>query len=167
MPASTSLVIVTAALLVGAQAAVPPYKPASEALVVSSPDSIDESMRLMPRDSFKGVGCDGILLSQTQTDKAVTGLVNQCRGKTQNVFSYDGDIVAFYCQWHPGPQCSVGSANHAFDMITDQCGLYQASNLSSFSSSPLLVLLLCTTSLLGPSVFLPTSIYPCVRTYVH
>lgn len=167
MPSSTSLVIVTAALLVGAQAAVPPYKPASEALVVSSPDSIDESMRLMPRDSFKGVGCDGILLSHPQTDKAVTGLVSQCRGKTQNIFSYDGDIVAFYCQWHPGPQCSVGSANHAFDMITDQCGLYQASDFSSFSSSPLLVLLLCPTSMLGLSVSLSMPSHPCIRTNAH
>lgn len=134
MPASTSLVLATAALLISAQAAVV-YKPVSEALVVSTPASIDEATGLKPRANFKGVGCDKIMLSNTETDQAVTGLINQCRGKTQSIFSYDGDSVVFYCQWHPGPQCSIDSANHAFDMITDQCGLYGVSNVSLFRSS--------------------------------
>ena len=135
MSASTTLVITTAALLISAHAAVV-YKPASEALVVSSPVSLDEATKLKPRKSYKGVGCDDITLSKTETDKAVAGLANQCRGTTQGIYSYDGDTVAFYCQWHPGPQCSVDSANHAFDMITEQCGLYGASDFPFSPRSP-------------------------------
>ncbi|CAK1358013.1 unnamed protein product [Cercospora beticola] len=74
-----------------------------------------------------GIGCDDIMINKEQTDKAVNDFYAVCQGKQQSIFTYVGDTVVFYCQWHPGPQCAVTSASHQFEMITSQCGLYGVS----------------------------------------
>ncbi|EME39179.1 hypothetical protein DOTSEDRAFT_28354 [Dothistroma septosporum NZE10] len=90
---------------------------------------------LASRDSYQGVGCDNIMLGKTDTDDATNSFYGQCEGLTQSLFVYDGDTVAFYCQWKPGPQCDVSSAHNAFTMITNQCGLYGAGSYSDNTES--------------------------------
>ena len=56
---------------------------------------------LAARGNYKGVGCDNIMLGKTDTDDATNTFYSRCEGLTQSLFVYDGDTVAFYCQWHP------------------------------------------------------------------
>ena len=56
---------------------------------------------LTPRGSYKGVGCDNIMINKADTDYAVGAFYAQCKDATQSIFKYDGDTVMFYCQWHP------------------------------------------------------------------
>ncbi|KAF2159983.1 hypothetical protein M409DRAFT_60384 [Zasmidium cellare ATCC 36951] len=83
--------------------------------------------------SYSGVGCDNIMLAQDETDTATQNLEFYGQGKTVSFFSYDGDTVAFYCQWRTAPKLDGASAVHAYQMITDQCGLYGAGSYSDKS----------------------------------
>ncbi|KAK4500606.1 hypothetical protein PRZ48_008795 [Zasmidium cellare] len=80
--------------------------------------------------SYRGVGCDDIMLAANEADTATQNLEFYCEGKTVSFFSYSGDTVAFYCQWRDGPKCAGDSAANALNMITGQCGNYGAGSFS-------------------------------------
>lgn len=125
---SKSLLLATATLLASANATLL-WKPTTEAIAVDVSELVlNETLAVRADEvTYKGVGCDRIGLGQTDTNNARNAFISHCQGRTTSLYYYSGDTVAFYCQWHPGPQCDTGSANHAFDMITNQCGIDQVS----------------------------------------
>jgi hypothetical protein len=77
-------------------------------------------------------GCDDISLNQHEYLDSVThNLEHRCGDGLRNtVFAIQGDMVAFYCEWHRAAQCTSSSAQWAWGYITEYCNTYRSGSVS-------------------------------------
>jgi hypothetical protein len=106
--------------------------------IYDGPRKVDRFSPIYFRDAeapdATGVGCDNISLNHGDTDNANNQLQNDCgNGLGQTVLRKAGNVVAFFCLWQSGPVCTRDSSAHANQLITDQCGQYEA---GSYSDGP-------------------------------